>query len=147
MEKNTDFDEFLKQLEDALDNIMQEIDEADIPENKPVNINISINLFPVMIPSERNIGIRKPTKMPVDILETDEKVHAIIPGIELENVKLARSGRQLEITANNAGKCVTDSIDLPAKVNKTGMKAALKNGILEIVFNKSKKARKSAKSQ
>ncbi len=41
MKKSTDFDEFLKQLEDALDNIMQEIDDADIPENKPVNINIS----------------------------------------------------------------------------------------------------------
>ena len=149
MKKITDFDEFLKQLEDALDNIMQEIDEADIPGDKPVNISISINLFPLMIPGDGNIGVRKPQKTPVDILETEEKVHAIIgiPGMELKNVKLAGSGRLLEITANNAEKSVIDSIELPARVNKTGMKAALKNGILEIVFNKSKKAGKSVKSQ
>ncbi len=149
MKKNTDFDEFLKQLEDALDNIMQEIDETNIPEDKPVNINISINLFPLMIPGDGEIRVQKPAKTPVDILETDEKVHAIIgiPGMELKNVKLTGSGRLLEITANNAEKSVIDSIELPARVNKTGMKAALKNGILEIVFNKSKKAGKSVKSQ
>ncbi|MCZ7382106.1 MAG: hypothetical protein O8C64_11140 [Candidatus Methanoperedens sp.] len=149
MKKRTDFDEFLKQLEEALDNFMQEIDESDIPENIPVNINISINLFPLMVPGDGNIGFRKPAKTPVDILETDEKVHAIIgiPGMELKNVKLAGSGRLLEITANNPEKSVIDSIELPARVNKTGMKAALKNGILEIVFNKSKKAGKSVKSQ
>jgi HSP20 family molecular chaperone IbpA len=142
MKKRTDFDEFLKQLEEALDNFMQEIDESDIPENIPVNINISINLFPLMVPGDGNIGFQKPMKTPVDILETDEKVHAIIgiPGMELKNVKLTGSGRLLEITANNPEKSLIDSIELPARVNKTGMKAALKNGILEIVFNKSKKA-------
>ena len=140
MKKSLDFDEFLKQLEKALDNIIQEIEEADIPEDKPVNINISINLFPLMIPGDRNIGVHK---TPVDILETDEKVHAIIgiPGMELKNVKLTGSGRLLEIIADNPEKSVIDSIELPARVNKTGMKAALKNGILEIVFNKSKKGR------
>ncbi len=149
MKKNTDFNEFLKQLEDALDNIMKEIDDVDIPEDKPVNINISINLFPLMISGDGEIRVQKPSKTPIDILETDEKVHAIIgiPGMELKNVKLTGSGRLLEITANNAEKSVIDSIELPARVNKTGMKAALKNGILEIVFNKSKKASKSVKSQ
>ncbi len=149
MKKDTDFNEFLKQLEDALDNIMKEIDDVDIPEDKPVNINISINLFPLMISGDGEIRVQKPSKTPIDILETDEKVHAIIgiPGMELKNVKLTGSGRLLEITANNAEKSVIDSIELPARVNKTGMKAALKNGILEIVFNKSKKASKSVKSQ
>jgi HSP20 family molecular chaperone IbpA len=149
MKNRTDFDEFLKQLEDALDNIMQEIDDSDIPGDKPVNINISINLFPLMIPGDGDICVQKPAKTPVDILETDEKVHAIIgiPGMELKNVKLTSSGRLLEITANNPEKSVIDSIELPARVNKTGMKGALKNGILEIVFNKSKKTGKSVKSQ
>ena len=146
MKKRTDLEEFLKQLEEALDNFMQEIDDVDIPDNIPVNVNISINLFPLMIPGDRNIGVHK---TPVDILETDEKVHAIIgiPGMELKNVKLTGSGRLLEIIADNPEKSVIDSIELPARVNKTGMKAALKNGILEIVFNKSKKAGKSVKSQ
>ena len=149
MKKNTDFDEFLKQLEEALDNIIQEIDEADIPENMPVSINISINLFPVMIPGAGNIGARKPSKTPVDILETNEKVHAIIgiPGMELNNLKIVGSGKILEIISINPERKVIEKIELPARVNKTGMKAALKNGILEIVFNKSKNARKNAKSQ
>ncbi len=149
MKKITDFDEFLKQLEEALDKIMQDVEESEIPGDKPLNINISINLLPVMIPGDVKTGVRKLPKTPVDILETDEKIHAIIgiPGIELKNVKLTGSGRLLEIIADNPERSVIDSIELPARVNKTGMKAALKNGILEIVFNKSKKAGKSVKSQ
>lgn len=140
MKKSTDFDEFLKQLEDALDNIMQEIDDADIPENKPVNINISINLFPVMIPGNGGICVQKPTKTPVDILETDEKVHAIIriPDMDMETIKLADSGKVLEISAQSGDNAVAETIELPAKVNKR-FKAAYKNGILEIVFNKSRR--------
>jgi HSP20 family molecular chaperone IbpA len=140
MKKITNFDEFLKQLEEALDNIMQEIDEADIPGDKPVNISISINLFPLMIPGDGNIGVRKPQKTPVDILETEEKVHAMIriPDMEMETIKLADSGKVLEISAQSGVNAVAETIELPARVNKR-FKAAYKNGILEIVFNKSRR--------
>ncbi len=143
MKKITDFDEFLKQLEDALDNIMQEIDEADIPENIPVNINVSINLFPLMIPGDGNICVQKPTKTPVDILETEKKIHAVIgiPDMEMKTIKLTDSGKVLEISALSGDNAVAEAIELPARVNKR-FKAAYKNGILEIVFNKSRKASK-----
>jgi HSP20 family molecular chaperone IbpA len=38
-------------------------------------------------------------------------------------------------------------VELPAMVNKTGIKTTYKNGILEVIFNKKKLARKSKNSQ
>ncbi|MDP2768091.1 MAG: Hsp20 family protein [Candidatus Methanoperedens sp.] len=76
--------------------------------------------------------------------EHEKNIHAVIalPGMENENIKLTCSGRSLEITANNAEKTVTEAIELPVRVNKTGMSATYKNGILEVIFNK-RKVRKS----
>ena len=44
MKKRNDFEEFLEKLEETLNNIM---DEIDIPEKKPVNISVSVNIMPV----------------------------------------------------------------------------------------------------
>lgn len=141
MKKSNEFEEFLKQLEEALDNIINEID---YPENKPINIDISLNLFPLVVFKSGKITI---DKAPVDILETEKNIHAVIglPGMEMENIKLACSGKALEITANNSETAITETIELPSKVNKTGIKSTYKNGILEVVFNKPKKGKKSSK--
>lgn len=80
----------------------------------------------------------------MDILETDSNVHVIIglPGMERRNIKLKCTGRFLEITAKNDEKILNERVELPAKVNKTGMKSTYKNGILEVVLNKPKRHRK-----
>ncbi len=131
MKKRNDFDEFLKMLEEAIDDM---IDEMNLPEDKPVNIEISINLCPHMLGSWI---VAEPTKNPVDILETEKTIHAVVslPGIKEENIQLTCSGTELEIIADND---VREVINLPARVNKTGMKVTYKNGILEVVFNKRK---------
>lgn len=141
MKKRNEFDEFIQQLEEAIDNI---IDEIDLPENRPVNIDISINLCPRMVFKSEDHSVQQPGKTPVDILETENNIHAVIalPGMEMENIRLIRSGRVLEITALCGDDEVKETIELPSRVNKTGMKTTYRNGILEMVFNKSKKVRK-----
>jgi len=154
MKKNTDFDEFLNQLENAMNNIMDEIDKQgglDIPDDRPININISINVFPV-IPVNMGMGmgqgmiaVRVPRKTPVDVIETEKNVHAVIriPDMDKETISLNEQGNLLEITALSGNDTVSEIIELPAKVNKSGMTATYKNGILEVVLNKPKRSGKN----
>jgi HSP20 family molecular chaperone IbpA len=142
MRKRNEFEEFLRLLEEAIDNI---IDEMNLPEDGPVNIEISINLCPHMF-FNSGIAAEAPGKTPVDILETEKNIHAVValPGMAEEKIQLTCSGTVLEITADNDAKTVREVINLPARVNTTGMKTTYKNGILEVVFNK-RTARKGSK--
>jgi len=140
MKKTNDFEEFLNLLEEAVNKI---VDENDTPEKRPVNISININLYPVMAPNPGAIFVQQ-EKIPVDILETRDNIHAVmaLPGMELENVKIICRGKSLEILAANSENNFREIIELPSKVNRTGVAATCKNGILEVVLNKPKKERK-----
>jgi HSP20 family molecular chaperone IbpA len=143
MRKRNEFEEFLRQLEEAIDDIMNEMN---LPEDRPVNIEISINLCPHMF---FNSGIAaKPTRNPVDILETEKNIHAVValPGVKEEEIQLTCSGTELEITADNDAGTVREVIDLPARVNKK-FKTIYKNGILEVVFNKRKRSGRALSRQ
>ncbi|MFA4956311.1 MAG: Hsp20/alpha crystallin family protein [Candidatus Methanoperedens sp.] len=137
MKKTNDFEEFLNLLEEAVNKIT---DENNIPEKRPVNINININLYPVMAANSGDIFVHQ-EKMPVDILETSDKIHAVmpLPGMEIENIKIECRGKTLEIMAVNSENMFREIIELPSKVNRTGIAATCKNGILEVVLNKPKK--------
>jgi HSP20 family molecular chaperone IbpA len=140
MKKTNDFEEFLNLLEEAVNKIA---DENQTPEKRPVNISININLYPVMAANPGGIYVYH-EKMPVDILETSDKIHAVmpLPGMEMENINIICTGKSLEIMAVNFENTFREMIDLPSKVNKTGIVATCKNGVLEVVLNKPKKERK-----
>ncbi len=142
MKKTNDFEEFLNLLEKAVNKID---DENDTYEERPVNINININIYPVMAANPCDIFIQQ-ERIPVDILETNDNIHALIslPGMELENIKIICKGKSLEIMAVNSENTFREIIELPSKVNKTGIAATCKNGILEVVMNKLKKERKKS---
>ena len=151
MKKNTDFDEFLKQLEYAMNNIMDELEKKGgvaLPEDRSVNINISINVFPVMNMNrgQGQVAVKAPARTPVDIIETENNIHAVIriPDMEQETIKLDNKGKILEISALSGNDTVSEIIELPAKVNKRGMKSTYKNGILEVVLNKPRRPGKAA---
>ena len=137
MKKNNDLEEFIKRLEEAVEKLQ---DSAP----RPILIDISINLYPTVIPAEPCIQVER--KTPVDILETERNIHAVIglPGLEMENIKLSCTGQVLEITASNEQGTLKETIELPVKVNKRGMRSTYKNGILEVIFNKPKKAVKKS---
>ncbi len=140
MKKRSGVEDFLKRLEEAFNSMFDEIDSS---EKRPLFIDISINVCPLMFFNTEGAGIQG--KTPVDIIETEKKVHVVIglPGVDEETIRLACTGTSLEIAANNAEKTIKETIDLPAQVNKTGMKATYEKGILEVVFNKSRKLRKN----
>lgn len=137
MRKSNDFDEFIKQLEEAVKDLQDEITASDMP----IFIDISINLCPAMgiIPADR--CNQKEGRIPVDILETETNIHALmgLSGVETENIELSRNGKTLEITASNKEGTLKETIELPARAVKRGMKATYENGVLEVVLNKSKK--------
>lgn len=131
MKKRTDYDEFLRQLEEAIEDMLDEILDN-------ISIDLSICVYPcIQFPEIKNIE----HSLPVDILETENSVHVVIalPGIQKRNIKLRCTGKLLEITAKNNEKILNERIQLPAKVNRTGMKSTYKNGILEVVLNKPKR--------
>ncbi len=134
MKKRKDLDEFLRQLEEAVDDMLDEIDI-----DMPIFIDVSIYLCPFMAFNPEKPGIQH-RKLPVDILETEKNIHAVIglQGMDKENIELSCNGMVLEITASNAGKTLKESIELPARVIKKGMKAVFKEGILEVVMTKSR---------
>jgi HSP20 family molecular chaperone IbpA len=140
MKKTNDFEEFLNMLEEAVNQI---VDENNTPEKRPVNINININLYPVMAAIPGGIFVQQ-EKMPVDILETSDKIHAVmpLPGMEMENINIICRGKSIEIIAENCENTYREIIELPSKVNRTGIAATCKNGILEVVLNKPKKEKK-----
>ncbi len=136
MSKKNKFEDFLRRLEEAINTTQ---DNGAIS-YRPIFVDISINICPNTMPEE--IAVKRPENIPVDILETEKKIHALasLPEMEKESIKLSCNGRVLEITASNAVKTVNETIELPAKVVKKGMKATFENGILEVIFNKSKKS-------
>ncbi len=138
MKKRNEIDEFLKRLEEAFNNMP---DSIDTPEKRPVFVDISVNIWPFMIPRINEPVVQVEGKTPVDIIETEKTIHVVValPEVDKESIELSCDGMVLGITANNPAKNFNETIDLPAKVNKTGMKATYKKGILEVVFNKSRK--------
>jgi HSP20 family molecular chaperone IbpA len=140
MKKTNDFEEFLNLLEEAVNKIA---DENQTPEKRPVNISININLYPVMAANPGGIYVYQ-EKMPVDILETSDKIHAVmpLPGMEMENINIICRGKSIEIIAENSENMFREIIELPSKVNRTGIAVTCKNGILEVVLNKPKNEKK-----
>ena len=133
MRRKNKFEDFLKRLEQAINSSQDD-------GYRPIFVDISINVCPSVLPEE--ISIRKTENIPVDVLETEKKIHALaaLPEMEKHDIKLSCNGWALEINASNAEKTVKEIIDLPAKVVKKGMKATFENGILEVIFNKSKRS-------
>jgi HSP20 family molecular chaperone IbpA len=146
MKKRNNFEEFLEKLEETLHDIIKEMN---IPGKKPVNISVSVNIIPVMADNPEDIFITRKDKTPVDVLETEKKIHVLIglSGFEPKDIMLTCSRKALEIYVNNPHNLINEMVELPAKVNKTGIKTTYKNGILEVIFNKTKLVKKSKKSQ
>ncbi len=130
MKKSNPVDEFIRIMEE----VVREIQNG----GTPVFIDVSIHRCQ-NVPQE--IIVQKKNNVSVDILETNRNIHALVelPGMEEKDIALSCNGRVLEVRACKEGNIKNETIDLPARVNKTGMKATFENGVLEVVFNKSKK--------
>lgn len=130
MKKRNTVDELIKLMDEAIREMQQQ--------GAPIFIDVSINQCQ-NIPQD--IFVPKKNNTSVDVLETEKNVYALLelPGMDKKDIALSCSGWALEVRAYNAGNIMNETVELPSRVNKTGMKATYKNGILEVVFDKSKK--------
>ena len=130
MKKSEPLDEFIKIMEEAV----REMQSG----GTPVFIDVSIRPCQNF---HQEIFAEKKNNTSVDILETDKNIHALVklPGVEEKNLALSCNGRVLEVKARSAESIMNETIELPARVNKTGIRATFENGILEVIFNKSRK--------
>jgi len=145
MKKINDFKEFIEKLEETLNEIMNEMN---IPDKKPVNICVSVNIIPVMAANPGDVFIERKDKTPVDVLETEKNIYVLIglAGVQPKDITLTYSGKTLGIYVNNPENLVNQIVELPARINKTGIKTTYRNGILEVIFNKTKLVKKSRNS-
>lgn len=140
MKKKKNTDEFIEKLEEAVEKMLDEIENS---EENPISVDVSINVCP-MVCNPEVIYAEQEGRTPVDILETENNIHVVVGLPGMDDIKVDCSGWELEITATNAEKTLEEVIELPARANKTGMKSTYKNGILELVFNKSKRVKKQS---
>ena len=135
MKKSKDIDEFIKWLEEMVEKMQDEEDTS----KRPIFIDISINLRPVMDYEPADFCVQGESKVPVDVLETEKNIHAVVglAGMKKEDIRLICTGKTLEIS--NEQGTLKEIIELPARVNRTSMRTTYENGVLEVVFNKTKK--------
>ena len=133
MKKKDNLEEFITRLKEAIENLQDDGSVA----YRPIFIDISVNICPNMDLMPAGISVKKARDIPVDIIETEKNVHAIIrlSGMEKDNIKLNCNGNALEITASNGDITLNEMIELPARVVKRGMKATFENGILEVAVD------------
>jgi HSP20 family protein len=66
-----------------------------------------------------------------------------LPGFEREEIELTFAGDYLHVEAKNKERSASKAYLLPSNVNKDGIEAALKNGILTITLKKRETAKRT----
>ncbi|MCL4385678.1 MAG: Hsp20/alpha crystallin family protein [Cyanobacteria bacterium] len=106
------------------------------------NKELIINSFG-NIKKDENSGIilteeREPL---VDIIEKENEVVIIaeIPGVSKENIKIEINQKRLHIDAKDHNRNYSKDIKLNTLIDTTPTSIQFKNGVLEIIFSKSKK--------
>jgi HSP20 family protein len=144
-----DFDEMFNEM-------LRELESGGLPQGGPFFYGFSMNQRPGEEPEIREfgnihpgrdtieVGERKPL---IDVFDTDDTVQVVaeMPGIEKEDVELNVDGRNLEIRAAHGDRRYNETVGLPADVDEDSARATYKNGVLEVTFRKTPKAKKGKK--
>ncbi|MEE9224057.1 MAG: archaeal heat shock protein Hsp20 [Thermoplasmata archaeon] len=85
--------------------------------------------------SVRNEVSREPLS---DIIERGDtiSVTAELPGIEKDDIDVHIDGRRMTITVDDQDRRISKEIELPCGVDEESVKATFRNGVLEIILNK-----------
>ncbi|MFH0849176.1 MAG: archaeal heat shock protein Hsp20 [archaeon] len=118
------------------------------PDGKPV-IREFGNVKPSMKPtafgvSKPSLELKQEREPLVDtILEKENvKVVAELPGVERDNIELNSTENSLIISVNTENRKYYKELELPSDVDPDNSKATYKNGVLEIVFPRTKERKK-----
>jgi HSP20 family protein len=73
-----------------------------------------------------------------DIIERDETISVTVelPGIERDDIDIDIDGRKMTIEVDDQHRSIRKEIELPCGVDEESVKATFKNGVLDIILNK-----------
>jgi len=111
------------------------------PDGKPV-----VREFGNVKPSHRGPIVREEVEPLVDVFDevNEVKVCAELPGVSKEDIRVrVTEDNKLIISVEAPQRKYYKEIELPARVNPERARATYKNGVLEVVLEKSEKKGKS----
>lgn len=86
-----------------------------------------------------------PTREPLtDVIEEEDKVRVVmeLPGVRKDDIRLHATAKVLDIDVETENRKFSKHLDLPCEVKGGSARATYKNGVLQIVLQKSPKKRK-----
>ncbi|WP_276270728.1 Hsp20/alpha crystallin family protein [Haloarcula litorea] len=110
------FDEFFREIERMMDEMMGSEGDVHIDRNGPT----------------------EGADLHVDVHETDDEIRVVadIPGAEKDAIDLKCDGTVLTIDAGTATKEYHERLTLPSRVDEHSASATYNNGILEVTFDR-----------
>jgi len=147
------FDEFMREFEREFEEMFRTFSSDESGERfyRPYVYGFRITVGPDGKPKIEEFGnVRRIGSRPriaeeieplVDVIEEEDtvKVVAEMPGVEKEKVKVKATEDTLTIQGTDTNRKYYKEVKLPAKVKPETAKAVYRNGVLEVVLEKSEK--------
>lgn len=110
------------------------------PDGKP-----EINQFGNLRPSRRGPQVKEEREPLVDIIETEGEVHVVaeLPGVDKKDIQLHATEETLTISVDIPQRRYFKEVKLPVRVRVTEARTNYKNGVLEVMFPKIEKEKKT----
>ena len=144
-------DDFFKDFERLAADLEKRSFEAR-EQGKPLVYGVNMSIGPDGKPHIREFGNARRPNSPreplVDVINGEKEIVVIVelPGVDKEQLKLHVENDELSVIVDDPSQPFARTIKLPAKVKKNESKAALKNGMLEVVLPKVKASKPKGKT-
>ncbi len=150
------FDDMIRQMEEEFEELekefFREAGKGEVKTFGPYVYGFSMTIGPDGKPIIEEFGnVKRLGSKPVlseereplvDVIEKGDEIRVVaeVPGVDKNNIKVNLNGKTLVLSAQEGDKKYYKEVELPAEVDENSAKATYKNGVLEIVFKKTKTA-------
>jgi len=159
-----EFERMREEMEEMMERMMEnleDIKDEDIEKlsEKPYVYGWSIKIGPDGKPIIREFGNKPKTTVKgpkvseereplVDVIEEKEvvKIIAELPGVSKEDINLKTTEEKLEISVETPERKYHKVISLPCRVKPLSAKASYKNGVLEVIIERSEPKKEEKES-
>lgn len=144
-------EDFFKEFERLTEDLEKRGLEAR-EQGKPLVYGFNMTVGPDGKPSIREFGNARHPDSPreplVDVINGEKEIVVIVelPGVDKKDLKLHVEKDELSVSVDDASRSFARTIKLPEMVKKSESKAALKNGMLEVVLPKVKASKPKGKA-
>jgi HSP20 family protein len=146
------FDEEFEEMRAKMNQLMEHLTNGSAPrDNEPIIHGFSMRFGPyrkarIQQFGSTAAGSEEPsTREPLtDVIEEEEKVRVVVelPGVEKEDIHLHATAKTLDIEINNEDHGFSKHLDLPCEVKAGNAKANYKNGVLQILLDRTTKRKR-----